>query len=83
MKITPYDSSVDLEDLNNLYVVVKSVPFRDGLAPAVVLVSSDDEYSIDIEELYCLMDGLQIAQEKVSEIIDFIINVKTLKREEE
>jgi hypothetical protein len=74
---------VDLEDLNNLHVVVKSVPFRNGLAPAVVIVSPDDEYFIDIEELYCLMDGLQIAQEKVSEIIDYIINTKTLKREEE
>lgn len=83
MRIVPYDSSIDLEDLENLYIIIKTVPFEDGFAPIAVIVSSDNAYKIDIEELYCLMDGIQIAQEKISEIIDYIINTKTLKRDQE
>lgn len=83
MRIVPYDSSIDLEDLENLYIIIKTVPFEGGFAPIAVIVSSDNAYKIDIEELYCLMDGIQIAQEKISEIIDYIINTKTLKRDQE
>ena len=79
MKITPYSEKVDLEDINSLYIIVKAVPFEKSYAPAMVIVSPENSYTLTLDELHCLMDGIEIAQEKVSEIIDYIINTKTFK----
>lgn len=77
MRIIPYNSKVNIEDLDTLYVIVKAVPFEGGYAPAVVIVSPDDNHLLSIEELGSLMDGFEIAQERISEIIDFIAHKKT------
>ena len=77
MKIVPYSSRENLEDLNTLHILIKAVPFENGYAPAMVIVSPDDNYSLNLDELHCLMDGIEIAESKISEIIDYIINTKT------
>lgn len=77
MRIIPYKEKNDLEDINSLYVLVKSVPFEGGFAPAVVVVSPDNNHILTLDELHSLMDGIEIAQERISEVIDFIINNKT------
>lgn len=77
MKITPYFSNIDLEDIESLYIIVKAVPIENGFAPAVVIVSPEDDYVLTLDELNCLIDGLEIAEEKVGEVINYIINTKT------
>jgi len=79
MKITPYFDKIDLEDINNLYIIIKAVPFEKSFAPAMVIVSPENNYTLTLDELHCLMDGIEIAQEKISEIIDYIINTKAFK----
>jgi hypothetical protein len=76
MRIVPYSGKENVEDLDNLYVIIKAVPFESGFAPAVIIVSPDDNHLLGIEELGALMDGLEIAEERVSEIIDFISHNK-------
>lgn len=77
MRITPFEDKVDLEDINSLYIIIKSIPFEGSFAPAVVVVSPDNNHVLSLDELHCLMDGIEIANERISEVIDFIINNKT------
>lgn len=77
MRIIPYNEKKELEDINSLYIIIKSIPFEQGYAPAVVIVSPDNNHILSLDELHCLMDGIEIAQERISEVIDFIINNKT------
>lgn len=77
MRIIPYSDKVNIEDLDTLYVIIKAVPFEGGFAPAVVIVSPDNDHLLSIEELGSLMDGFEIAEERVSEIIDFIAHKNT------
>jgi hypothetical protein len=79
MRITPYIDKIDLEDINSLYILIKAVPFEKSFVPAMVIVSPENSYNLTLDELHSLMDGIEIAQEKVSEIIDYIINTKTFK----
>ena len=82
MRIIPYDSDESLEEIDSLYIIIKAVPFEDTYAPAMVIVSPEDQYKIDIDELNCLMDGIEIAEEKISEIINYILNTKTFRSED-
>jgi len=77
MRIVPFDDKIDLEDLDTLYIIVKSVPFEKGYVPATVVVSPDNDHLLSLDELNSLMDGLEIAQERISEVINYIINNKT------
>lgn len=77
MRIVPYTGKINIEDLDTLYVIIKAVPFEGGFAPAVVIVSPDNDHLLSIEELGSLMDGFEIAEERVSEIIDFIAHKNT------
>lgn len=77
MRIVPFDNKIDLEDINGLYIIVKSVPFENSYVPATVIVSPDNDHLLTLDELNSLMDGLEIAQERISEIINYIINTKT------
>jgi hypothetical protein len=77
MRIIPFKDKVDLEDIDSLYIIVKAVPFEDGFVPATVVVSPDNNHVLSLDELHALMDGLEIAQERISEVIDFIVNSKT------
>lgn len=79
MKISPFKDKIDLEDIQSLYIIIKAVPFEQTFAPAMVIVSPENEHVLTLDELHCLMDGIEIAQEKISEIIDYIINTKTFK----
>jgi hypothetical protein len=79
MKIVPFKDKTELEDIQSLYIIIKAVPFDDTYAPAMVIVSPENEHILTLDELHCLMDGIEIAQEKISEIIDYIINTKTFK----
>ena len=83
MRIVPYDSDESLEEIDSLYIIIKAVPFEDTYAPAMVIVSPEDQYKIDIDELNCLMDGIEIAEEKISEIINYILNTKTFRSEDD
>lgn len=77
MRIVPYTGKINIEDLDTLYVIIKAVPFEGGFAPAVVIVSPDNDHLLSIEELGSLMDGFEIAEERVSEIIDFVAHKNT------
>lgn len=83
MKIVPYTNNSHLEDINSLYIIIKAVPFENEYAPAMVIVSPDDGYNLELDELNCLMDGIEIAQEKISEIINFIIHTKAFGGQED
>lgn len=73
MRITPYEGSQSLEEIDSLSIIIKSVPFGESYAPAFVLVCPSEDYPITIEEASCLMDGLEIANEKIDELIAFIL----------
>ena len=47
------------------------------------MISPDDDYEITIDELNCLMDGIEIATKKVDDIIDFILKNKVFNQKEE
>lgn len=83
MRILPYDSDESLEDIDSLYIIIKSVPFEDSFAPAVVIVSPEDGYTLKMDELNCLMDGIEIAEEKISEVINYILHTKTFRGDED
>lgn len=73
MRILPYSNDEDLEDIETLTIIVKAVPFEDDYAPAFYISSPSDDYSMKIDELNCLMDGLEIARRAIDEIIDYIL----------
>lgn len=73
MRIVPYSENNDLEDIETLTIIIKSVPFEGGYAPAFYISSPSEEYLMTIDELSCLMDGIDIARKSVDEIINFIL----------
>ena len=80
MRITPYEGSKSLEEIEGLSIVIKAVPFEDSYAPAFALICPDEEYLITIEEAACLMDGIEIANERIDELIAFILQGKVYER---
>jgi hypothetical protein len=80
MRITPYEGSESLEEIEGLSIVIKAVPFEGSYAPAFALICPDEEYLITIEEAACLMDGIEIANERVDELIAFILQGKVHER---
>lgn len=83
MRITHYPHDFYLEDIETLSITIKAVPFEGTFIPAFVLVSPDDEYSITIEEMNCLMDGIEIATKKIDDIINFILKNKVFKEDDD
>ena len=73
MRIVPYSSDEQLEDIPTLTIIIKAVPFEDTFAPAFYISSPSDDYEMNINELGCLMDGVEIAKNAIDEIIDFIL----------
>jgi len=73
MRIVPYSENNDLEEIETLTIIIKSVPFEGGYAPAFYISSPSEEYLMTIDELSCLMDGIDIARKSVDEIINFIL----------
>jgi hypothetical protein len=79
MKISSYENPEDFNDIESLMVIVKCVPFENSYVPAMVIVSPDDEYVMTIDELSCLMDGIEIAKSKIDGIIDYILKTKVFR----
>jgi hypothetical protein len=73
MRIVPYEGNLRLEDIESLSILIKAVPFEDSFAPAFVLISPDEDHAITIEEAACLMDGIEIANERIDDLISFIL----------
>lgn len=76
MRITPFTNSEDTGDYETLEIVIKAVPFEDGYAPVFYVSSPSDDYIMSIDELACLMDGVDIARRNIDDIIDFLLRKK-------
>jgi hypothetical protein len=81
MRITSYNSDINLEDIESLQIIVKAVPFEETFVPAFVIMSPDDKYPMSIEELNALMDGIEIARNKIDEVITYILRKKIINDE--
>ena len=76
MRITSFNSDINLEDIESLLIIIKAVPFEDSYVPAFIIMSPEDKYEMTIDELNSLMDGIEIARNKVDEIITYILRKK-------
>jgi hypothetical protein len=74
MRIIPYDSDQNLEDIESLSIIIKAVPFEGSYVPAFFIQSPEEEYPMSLDEMNCLMDGVEIAKRSVDQIIAFILN---------
>ena len=43
MRITSYNSDINLEDIESLQIIVKAVPFEETFVPAFVIMSPADK----------------------------------------
>lgn len=68
--------------METLQIVIKAVPFEEGYIPAFVIMSPEDQYPMTLDELNALMDGIEIARDKVDEIITYIIRKKLSRYED-
>jgi hypothetical protein len=75
-RIVPYSSNEDIGDFETLEITIKAIPFEDSYAPVFYISSPSDDYVMDIEELSCLMDGVDIARKNIDDIIDFLLRSK-------
>ena len=73
MRIIPYEGEEDLENIDSLSIIIKAVPFENTYVPAFFIQSPDDDYPMSIDELNCLMDGIEIANRSVDHIISFLL----------
>jgi hypothetical protein len=73
MRIIPYDGDESLEDIESVSLLIKAIPFEDTFVPAYTLVAPSDDYFININEVNCLMDGIEIAQSKIDELIALML----------
>lgn len=73
MRIIPYDGSENLEDIASLSIVIKAVPFEGSYVPAFFIQSPEEDYPMSLDEMNCLMDGVEIAKRSVDQIIAFIL----------
>lgn len=83
MRISNYDSELNLQDIESLSVMIKAVPFENSFVPAFLIISPDDNYQMDIDEINALMDGVEIAKARLDEIIDYVLRKKIFKNAEE
>jgi hypothetical protein len=83
MKISHYPEDGDFNDIETLSITIKAIPFEGNFVPAFVITSPDDDYTITLDEVNCLMDGVEIAQRKVDDIITFILRSKVFNDKED
>lgn len=76
MRIVNYDEDTEYEDIPSLQIVIKSIPFENNYVPSLVIMSPNQEYPMSIDELNALMDGIEIAKNKIDEIITYILKTK-------
>lgn len=63
--------------------MIKAVPFEDSFVPAFLIISPEDNYQMDIDEINALMDGVEIAKSRLDEIIDYLLRKKIFRNQEE
>ena len=80
MRIVPYDGEESIEDLDTLGLVIKAIPFEGSFVPAYSMIAPDDNYFITIDEINALMDGVEIAREKLDELIAIMLQGKIAER---
>lgn len=73
MRIIPYDGDQNLEDIESLSIIIKAVPFENSYVPAFFIQSPEEDYAMSLDEMNCLMDGVEIARKSVDQIIAFIL----------
>ena len=78
MRIVNYEGNQDFNEIETLTITIKAVPFEGIYVPAFLITSPDDEYNIKLDEMHCLMDGVEIAQRKIDDIINFILTTKVM-----
>lgn len=83
MRISNYNSEINLQDIESLSIMIKAIPFEDSFVPAFLIVSPDDNYEMDIDEINALMDGVEIAKARLDEIIDYLLRKKIFRNAEE
>ena len=75
-RIIPFSNNEDIDDYETLEIRIKSVPFEDSYAPVFYISSPSDDYVMTIDELGCLMDGVEIARKNIDDIIDVLLRSK-------
>lgn len=80
MRIVPYEGDDGLDQIESLGIIIKAIPFEKGFVPVFTVVSPSDDYIMTIEELNVLMDGIEIAHNKIDEIIAFILRGSSFRR---
>lgn len=78
MRIINYSSGEDFNDIETLTITIKAVPFEGHFVPAFLITSPEDDYLINLDEMHCLMDGVEIAQKKIDDIINYILKTKVM-----
>lgn len=76
MRIVNFEGNQDFNDIETLTITIKAIPFEGGYVPAFLITSIDDDYNISLDEMHCLMDGIEIATRKIDDIINFILTSK-------
>lgn len=83
MKISNFEDNSELEDIKSLQIVIKAVPYEGSFLPVFVIMSPDDNYSMSIDEINSLMDGVEIARSKLDEIINYILKRKIFNEDDD
>lgn len=83
MKISSFDEDIEYEDIETLQLLIKSIPHEGDFVPSLVIMSPNEHYPMTISELNALMDGVEIAKNKLDEIIDYILRKKVFKEDED
>ena len=83
MRIIPYNGEENLEDIESLTIVIKTVPFENGYVPAFFIQSPGEDYPMTLDELNCLMDGIEIAHKSLDQILAFMLKEMFEKKQEE
>lgn len=73
MRIIPYNGEENLEDIESLTIVIKTVPFENGYVPAFFIQSPGEQYPMTLDELNCLMDGIEIAHKSLDQVLAFML----------
>lgn len=83
MRIIPYNGEENLEDIESLTIVIKTVPFENGYVPAFFIQSPNEDYPMTLDELNCLMDGIEIAHKSLDQILAFMLKEMFEKHDKE
>jgi hypothetical protein len=83
MRIIPYNGEENLEDIESLTIVIKTVPFENGYVPAFFIQSPGEDYPMTLDELNCLMDGIEIAHKSLDQILAFMLKEMFEKKQED